>query len=130
MKIDQIFHHYLKWEDFKHGLYDSQCDRFEEKKELSKELLSNQELFYEVAIDMFKSWKFSSEQNLTDNNINKNAWIGQGSCCFNHSAPSYVTIEAWWELDEDTRKEANRTAQRALKKWRSEFLMRSGLWQS
>lgn len=130
IKIKQIFHHYSKWEDYKNGLYNGVCDRHEEKVQLSKELLSNQEEFFNVAIDMFKNWEHSAEHNLTDNAINKKAWIGQASCCFNHQAPDYVTIEAWWSMDEETRKKANKTAIKALKQWQSEHIMKGSLWQS
>ncbi len=127
-KIEQKFHHFSRWEDYKNGFYDSSCERYDEKINLSVELLSNQDHFCEVAIDMFDTWKISAEQNLTDNAINKNAWIGQASCCFNHSSPSYVTIEAWWRLDEETRKKANDTARKALKKWQAEQIMKGSLW--
>lgn len=128
IKIKQVFYHFSKWEDFKAGLYNSSCERFEEKVNLSVELLSSQEAFYTVAVEMFKKWPYSAEQNLTDNSINKNAWIGQASCCFNHQAPDYTTKEAWWKLDEETRAEANNTARKALRKWRSEYIMKGSLW--
>lgn len=130
MKINQVFYHFSKWEDFKNGLYNSSCNNFEEKKILSIELLSNQEDFYNISLDMFKSWPYSTEHNLTDNTINKKAWIGQATCCFNHNAPDYVTKEAWWELDEETRTNANLTAKKALKKWQSKQVMKGSLWES
>ena len=130
IKIKQIFYHFSKWEDFKAGLYNSSCERFEEKVKLSVDLLSNQEEFYEVAVEMFNAWTYSAEQNLTDNAINKNAWIGQASCCFNHKAPDYATKEAWWKLDEETRAKANNTARRALRHWRSIYIMKGSLWES
>ena len=130
IKIKQIFHHYTKWEDFKNGLYNKICENPEEKISLSIELLSNQENFYNVAMYMFKNWSYSAEHNLTDNAINKNAWIGQASCCFNHNSPDYITIEAWWKLDDDTRKLANKTAQRALRRWKSEHIFKGSLWQN
>jgi len=127
-KIKQKFHHFSMWEDFRNGLYNSSCERYDEKVHLSIDLLSDQEEFYIVAVDMFKAWSYSAEQNLTDNSINKKAWIGQASCCFNHKAPDYATIEAWWKLSDETRVKANETALKALKKWQSEKIMEGSLW--
>lgn len=127
-KINQIFHHFSKWEDFKNGLFASNCERYDEKVILSAELLSNQNEFFDVATDMFSKWPFSAEQNLTDSSINRQAWIGQASCCFNHGAPDYATKEAWWSLDEQTRAEANKTADKALLEWEKLQIMKGSLW--
>ena len=79
MKIKQKFHHFSKWEDYKHGLYNTSCDMYDEKVKRSIDLLSDQEEFYLIASEMVGKWSYSSEQNLTDNAINKKAWIGQAS---------------------------------------------------
>ncbi len=129
-KIKQKFHHFSKWEDFKGGLYKTNVERYGDKVQMSADLLSNQDEFFDVAIEMFSKWVYSTEQNLTDNMINKKAWIGQASCCFNHQAPDYATIEAWWSLSDEIKVEANNTAKKALKKWQSEQVMKDSLWQS
>lgn len=128
--ISQIFHHYEKWEDWKAGLFDSVCTRFDEKLNLSKEVLENEELFLEVARDMVSSWPYSSEQNLSDKSMNRQAWIGQASCCFNHSAPEYVTIKAWWMLSEEERKKANAIADIVINEWEQKYIMKGSLWES
>jgi len=128
MKISQIFHHYKKWEDWKGGLYDSNCDRFDEKLNLSKEVLEDENLFLEVAKDMVSSWIYSSEQNLSDRSMNRQAWIGQASCCFNHGAPDYVTIQAWWMLTDEQRSKANSVADKVISEWEQEYVMKGSLW--
>lgn len=128
IKIKQKFHHFSKWEDYNNGLFDSSCERYDEKVKLSIDLLSDQEEFYRVAIDMVSSWVYSSEQNLTDNSINKKAWIGQASCCFNHKAPDYATKEAWWKLSDETKNAANETAAKVIKEWKAKYIMKDSLW--
>jgi hypothetical protein len=129
-RIKQIFHHYSKWEDYKHGLYDSSCDYFDEKLNLSCELLRNEDDFYRVATDCLSKWKFSAEQNLSDYSINYQAYIGQASCCFNHKAPFYVTIQAWWMLSDDQRSKANAVADKVFREWQIKKQNKGSLWES
>ena len=77
MKINQKFHHFSRWEDYKAGFYNRTC--FDEKEHIKKSvsLLSNQEVFYEYAKRVINEWFYSCEQNLTDPSINKIAYIGQ-----------------------------------------------------
>lgn len=128
-KIKQKFHHYTKWEDFKNGLFNTSCDFYDEKLNFSIELLSDQEAFYEAGIKMCSEWEYSSEQNLTDSSMNRRAWIGQATCCYNHGAPDYVTKDAWWKLSEDVRTLANETADKIIANWNSNHIMKGSLWQ-
>ncbi len=130
MKIDQKFHHFEKWEDFKGGLFNSSCDFYDEKLNFSIELLSDQERFLEIGIDMCVNWAYAAEQNLTDTSMNRRAWLGQATCCFHHEAPDYVTKDAWWKLSEETRKLANATADKILADWQSKYIMKGSLWQN
>lgn len=129
-RIKQRFHHFSKWEDYKHGLFDSTCEMYDEKLNLSAELLSNPKQFYEVAKECLKEWKYSAEQNLSDYSINYQAYIGQASCCFNHGAPSYVTIDAWWMITDKQREDANDVANKVFQEWQFEKLMEGSLWEN
>lgn len=129
-RIKQRFHHFSKWEDYKHGFFDSSCENYDEKLNLSAELLKDSDRFYEVAKECLNSWKYSSEQNLSDSSINYQAYIGQSACCFNHNAPSYVTIDAWWMLSDSQRDEANRVADKVFQEWQSEKIMEGTLWEN
>ena len=95
---------------------------------MSYELLSNPKQFYISAKECLDEWFYSSWQNLSDPNINYQAWIGQATCCHKHNAPSYVTIEAWWMLSEEQREEANKVADKVMAEWNVEKLMEGSLW--
>lgn len=97
---------------------------------MSAELLSDQEEFFSQGVEMCKMWHYSAEQNLTDSSMNRRAWLGQATCCFNHGAPDYATKDAWWTLSEDTRRLANATADKILAEWESKQIMKDSLWQS
>lgn len=130
MNISQIFHHYEKWEDWKAGLFDSVCERFDEKLNLSKEVLQDEDKFLFIARDMVSEWKYSAEQNLSDKSMNRQAWIGQASCCFNHKAPEFVTIQAWWMLSDEERIKANKIADIVILEWEQKYILKGSLWEN
>lgn len=129
MKINQIFHHFSKWEDYKFGFYDTTCDSSKEHIKKSIDLLSNQNEFYKYAKRVITEWVYSCEHNLTDPSLNKIAYIGQSACCLKNNTPSFVTRNAWQYIDEDIQIMANNTAKKILKEWKIKHLQKGGLWE-
>lgn len=114
--MKQIYHPYYIWEDFKNGMYEIPVKPYSEI--LIKnciELLSNQELFFEVSLKVLNNWKYASEHNLSNKSINRQAWIGQASCCLEYKAQEIVTREVWGRLDTITRIYANKTADKIIR---------------
>jgi len=130
MKINQVFHHYSKWEDYAAGFYGYDFEDYQFKHEMSKELLGDEKQFREVALQMIESWEYSCEHNLTDPSVNKIAYIGQASCCFNHGSPSELTKKAWWEIPEEKRNKADSVAREVLRIWREKYILKGSLWAS
>lgn len=114
----RIFHTYDKWECHKAGFYLSNKDGMthEECENEFKRVLSNQELFAEILNKLIYEWKNSCEHYLTNKAMNRIAWLGQAAVCFNSGVPSKYSY-AWFDLDEKTREEANKTALKYLNKW-------------
>jgi hypothetical protein len=110
--MKRYFASYWYWEDWKYGLYKSQI--IDHHISLSVELLSNQDKFYSAAIKMINEWQISSAVQLSNKSRNRQAWIGQATCCFNHNASEESTKKAWWLLNTDTQIEANLTADRVI----------------
>lgn len=129
MKINQIFHHFSKWEDYKEGFYNSTCEDVAEHIQKSVDLLSNQELFYNYAKEVVEKWIFSCEQNLTDPSLNKIAYIGQSACCIANGTPAFVTRNAWAYIEEENQKLANQTAKKVLHEWRYTQSLKGSLWE-
>lgn len=128
--MEQICHPYWDWEDYRNGFYAKLDKSLEpEKIHLAVNLLSNELLFYSVAKEMLLKWPKSTEQNLTDDSINKRAWIGQSACCYSESVPEYLTREAWGQLTETQREKANSVADKVILEY---FEAKKGdtLWQS
>ena len=48
--------------------------------------------------------------------MNRIAWLGQAAVCFHSGIPSRYA-NAWFDIPENTREEANETALKYLNKW-------------
>lgn len=112
--MKQFFEHYEKWEDYQNGMY---CGTFENNAELiekAKSLLSNPSLFYETALKLITSWPIATKINLTNLGCNRRAWLGQAACSYLHNVPEILTRQAWVELNELQRFEANSVAEKII----------------
>lgn len=114
----RIFHTYDKWECFKAGFYESGLEGHsnDDCKKLFKDTLSNQDLFSSVLGELITEWKYSCEHYLTNQSMNRIAWLGQAAVCYHTGVPSKYS-GAWFDLPEDVRDEANSTALEYLNKW-------------
>jgi hypothetical protein len=125
MKLKKIYHHYNLWEDWKAGLYDleKEYDEYalEECSNYCKELLSNPLEFYIIGKEMIDNWKYSSEVNLSNKNRNRQAWIGQATCCYKYGVPERITKIAWNMLTWIEQDEANKIADKLILYWEAEY---------
>lgn len=117
---NRIFHTYDKWECHKAGFYQSvkagwthdQC-----KNEYIR-ILSDQILFSSILEKVIAEWKNSCEHYLTNNSMNRIAWLGQASVCYESGVPSRYS-GAWFDIDEEARGMANEIALKYLNIWLS-----------
>lgn len=121
--MERIYHHYETWEDYHNGLYNmDQVNDIEILVGKCADLLKNCDAFYNVMIDVVKNWRKSSEVNLTNISRNRQAWLGQSSCCYKFNAPEYVTKLAWRTLTKDEQDKANKTADRIIYEWEKIYI--------
>jgi len=117
-KIDRIYHHYEKWEDYLNGMYATPNRKDEHYLiQKSRELLSDKERLYLKMKEVTEKWIFASEQNLSNTSMNRQAWLGQASCCLCAGSQDSLTIIAWNQLEEIQRIEANKVADRVISEW-------------
>lgn len=112
--MNQIYHHYTLWEDFRNGMYETTSNNEDTLILLAEKLLSNTAAFYKASLDMVKDWAVSSEVNLTNTGCNRQAWIGQAACSYKHNVPEYCTRIAWGNLTDAQRWSANEIADRVI----------------
>ena len=118
--MERIYHHYLLWEDYKRGLYDKTKRTIEDENRLAniaKSILTNSVLFKNMALRVISEWKYASEVNLSNPSRNKQAWIGQASCCYAYKIPEYITKMGWHLMTLEEQKQANKIADEVIETW-------------
>lgn len=127
MKAHRIYHPYWNWECYKAGFYETSPPvgiSKEEAKQAYADFLSKPILFYLSIEGVFNNWKNSCEHFLTNQNINRIAWLGQASMCF-FSGISSEFKGGFYLLTEDQQKTANDIARNSLERWLSEHSQKS-----
>lgn len=109
--MKRLFEKYTEWEDYKNGMYEMYTSEDEELIRKSVYLLTNSSLFLEACKSVIKDWKITTSVHLTNNTINKKAWIGQASCSYLYKVPELLTRVAWGKLDEEQKENANKIAE-------------------
>jgi len=121
--MERIFHRYEYWECYKNGFFAS-CSGQEKKNKILKvvELFSDQKNTYKYMKLVIDTWKNSCEHNLTNNSLNRIAWLGQSACVVFASVPYSVTMEAWHQVSKENRDKADTIAKELIEKWETNHL--------
>ncbi len=89
--MERIFHTWEKWECYPAGFYEDKppaglepedCER------IYRDFLSNTEDFGRALEKIITEWKFSCEHYLTNQNMNRIAWLGQAALAHRYGIPS------------------------------------------
>lgn len=90
------YYPYWDWEDFKNGMYDLPENEFDVI-DISKcvNVFTDLQLFESIAINVFKDWEKCTRQNLTNTNLNRNAWLGRACCSYHFSIKEKTTRNAF-----------------------------------
>ena len=118
--IAKVWHPYTEWEDL--GMWES-CNPKDRKSLVDKAVVfTGDYLLYgswmkKVIVDMPKS----CEHNLSDQNMNRRAWIGHAACYLATGIPEDITREAWGMLTDEQRDLANQQADNAIAGWETMY---------
>jgi hypothetical protein len=120
-KDGRIFYHHDLWECWKQGLYRN--GRKDESKVKQSLIILNSiencgQSFQRVILD----WHYSSQVHLSNKSINRQAWIGQASCCLNHGSNEDETKIAWNQLSTEEQNRANQIADYYIRKFEIEVM--------
>lgn len=119
--MERIFHTWDKWECYPAGFYETQPPgkiTKEEAENMYKNLLSNEGEFAEVLSKIIVEWKHSCEHYLTNEKMNRIAWMGQAALAYRHNIPSCCR-GGYHRLSEDQQKKADEIALEYINKWMS-----------
>ena len=118
--MKRIYHPYWLWEDYKAGFYDNISG--EKKKELILkviEMFNDEKLTKENMLYVVNNWTYSCEHNLTNESLNKIAYIGQGACCVYAGVPCSITMESWSLLSDEVKKRSDKIALECINIWKT-----------
>lgn len=119
--MKRIYHHFEKWEDWKHGFFSTCSPNLEfDLADNAYALLSNCDLLRNAMLSVIEKWPRAAEVNLSHNSGNRQAWLGQGACCLTDGVPADVTKLAWHRLTEQQQNEANGVADEIIALWEKE----------
>jgi hypothetical protein len=107
---------YWELEEYLLGMYDKVSPNLEEYLiAKSVDLLTDPKVFFENGLQVLDIFKKSSKFHLSNQSINRNAWIGQSSCFFKNNVPEYLTRKAWVMLSFKDQSKANQVAQKIIR---------------
>ena len=115
--MKRIYHHYNIWECFKNKMYLTKDLNESENIKKVIDFFTDENLFLDVGNELIEIWKFTLQHHLTDESINKIAYIGQIACNYKYNIPEITTKKAWYLLDEKIQLKSNNNAKLILKKY-------------
>lgn len=118
---DRILHTWDKWECYKAGFHEDKGPNgmsIEEGEEKYREFLSDLDAFRSALSGVIMTWVNSCEHNLTNDRMNRIAWLGQAAMTFAHGVPA-VCRGGYHRLTKVQQEQADKAALDALNDWLS-----------
>lgn len=118
--MTRIYHTWDKWECFPAGFFDTKPPKGMteiECEEKYRDFLRDDDLFAKCIWRVFAEWPHSCEHNLTNESMNRIAWIGQAAMCIHTGVPARFRA-GYHRLTEEQRYRADQTALKHLNIWR------------
>lgn len=118
---NRIFHEWQDWECFPAGFYKDKPPQgmtVAECEEAYKAFLADIPLFESQLQRVISEWKYSCEHYLTNEKMNRIAWLGQASMCLYTGVPSRF-CGGYNLLDDEQKETADKKAFEYLNKWLS-----------
>ena len=121
MQPERVYHTWDKWECYPAGFYEGQSSSMtdDEAKEAYRIFLADLPRFAKAIERVFSSWKNSTEHYLTNQSMNRIAWIGQAAACIEMSLPSRFR-SGYFLLTDRQQKAADAVALEHLNYWMNE----------
>jgi hypothetical protein len=128
--MERVYHKYILWEDYKNGMYSLPPKNIVQHKKKVAELFLSYSLTYKYMSKVISLWHYSCENNLTNLNMNRVAYLGQAACNIYYKTPRLITMAVWSTLPENIRDRADCIALKIIKKWELErslnFTLKNG----
>lgn len=93
------------------------------------EFTGNHKLYGSWMAKVIKEWPVSCENALTNDRINRKAWLGHAAAAMAIGSPESLTRRAWSYLDDRQRTLANREAARYIGLWEADYIESQRLYK-
>jgi|ERR1035437_8536742 hypothetical protein len=119
--MTRIYHSWDKWEDYNHGFYGGLDYPKDKTLELYASLLKDLPKFERALKTIISEWKYSCEHNLSNEAMNRVAYLGQASCALVYNVPHNICMGGYNLLSLEERAAADAMAQKYLDKWLEDY---------
>lgn len=118
--MNRIYHPWNKWECYTHNFHGGMGD-YQKDSTLSlyASLLKDLPKFEAALNTIISKWKYSCEHNLSNESMNRVAYLGQAACALVYNVPHNVCMGGYNLLNETERAAADAMAQKYLDLWLS-----------
>lgn len=121
-RFKQLYIPYTEWEDWLNGMW-SRADKIKEPELLKQAIeFTGDHIKYGAAMrEVIIAWPRTMLNSLTNQSINRRAFLGHCAVYFALKIPEYITRMAWGELTEKQRAAADKEAQQTINKFILEY---------
>ena len=118
--MERIYHTWDKWECYPAGFYEPKPPRkeltTEQCKQMYAEFLADSDRFRKALQGVLMYWPNSCEHYLSNERMNRIAWLGQSAMCFETRVSKFF-CGGYFLLPEEGQREADLVALEALNQW-------------
>lgn len=116
--MERIYHPWDKWEDYRSNFYGGVK---EYKKDGTLEtyaaMLRDLDRFEAALQIIIRDWRYSCEHNLTNESMNRIAYLGQAACALLYNVPHNVSMGGYNLLTSEQQQAADAMADKYLNIW-------------
>lgn len=118
----RVYKPYYDWEDWQNGMWRS-VNKVEQKTliDWAVEFTGDHVKYGNAMSEVLSAWPNTMLHNLTNQSMNKRAFLGHCACCFSSGCPESIVRSAWKLLTEEQRVLADEAAQKHIDNWINEY---------
>ena len=132
MTMKREFRHWQKWECFQAGFYAASGPAEKTHEDCERayaDILGNVEWFRRAAFRVMNEWPESCAHFLSNDGMNRVAWLGQASVCIETGVPSRYKYSFLF-MTQERQEAANNVARRAIRWWEDNRRKRPALFEN
>lgn len=118
--MERIYHTWDEWECYPAGFYENKpVDKTMTEDDCIsayREIMTDYDKFHAALWRVINEWKNSCEHYLTNERMNRIAWLGQAAMCIERGIPSKYR-SGYMKLSDEEKLQADLTALEALNEW-------------